>query len=35
MKDKMYFQNLCYRNKQNIKIPKYKLAYKAFYHDIY
>ena len=30
----IFLQSSCYRHKQNIKIPKYKLAYKNFYHEI-
>ena len=29
----MYFQNLRYKHKQNIKIPKYKFPCKTFYHE--
>ena len=32
---KIFLQNLRYRHNQNIEIPKYKLAYKDFYHEIF
>ena len=33
---KIFLQNVRYRHKKtNIKIPKYKLAYKDSYHEIF
>ena len=31
---KIFLQSLRYKHKQNIKVPKYKVAYKNFYHEI-
>ena len=31
---KIFLQSSRYKHKQNIKIPKYKFAYKKFYHKV-
>ena len=35
MEYNLSLQNLRYRHKQYIKLPKYKLAYNEFYHGIF
>ena len=31
----IFLQNLCYKHKQIIKMPKYKLTYMDFFHETF